>query len=188
MIITQTTQRKNTLSSYVKACELLINKGIKTDVLDYGSGLGIGYQHMTNIFSNVESFEPYAKAPFKPTYTSVETILKQYNAITCLNVLNVLDQNTRDISVLNILNLLNIKGYALISTRAFKNDIDQTKKGIIDPINKSVQFDNGLIQKGYDGNELLNYIKDIAYKNNINISVLRINNISGNCVLIQRLN
>lgn len=187
MKITQKTQRANTISSYEKAANLIAAEYSPDNVLDYGAGLGKGTELLGEFFDVVESFEPYPQKGFNPTYTDNSAVKAKYGAIVCLNVLNVLPSLDRWKAVANILSLLDNGGVAVISTRAWKGDIQNTKGGKQDQENKQVVFDSGLIQKGFDGDELFDYITQVADYIGVNVIVQRVRNIPRNCVKVVRI-
>lgn len=197
MKITQSTQRANTVGSYEKAANLITNLyRVKPErVLDYGAGLGKGTEVLREFFDKVDSFEPYPQEGFIPTFSQTDLLrwgsealrgqLKpQYDAIICLNVLNVLNDYDRIMTVLKILLMLNDHGMAVISTRAWKNDIELAKTGDKDEDHKQVIWSTGLVQKGFDGDELLEFIKKVTKCLNMGFHVERVIGISKNCVKI----
>jgi SAM-dependent methyltransferase len=167
-----TTQVATTTGSYVKAANILNNLEIKGEVLDFGAGLGLGTDAMSKTLgSKVDSYEinPERWKGNKPvTYTKVEDINKKYDAIVSLNVLNVVPKGIRDGIVQDIYTNLKPGGTAVISTRGFKGDINSAKNFELGPEEKSYiikrKKDGGIVdvyQKGFDGNELVEYIQDI---------------------------
>lgn len=162
-----TTQVATTTGSYKKVAQK-IKKG---SVLDYGAGLGLGTDAMSNVLGRkVDSYELNAerwKGKRPVTYTEAKSISKKYDNIVSLNVLNVVPKDVRSFIVDHIASRLNDGGSAYISTRKFKNDIDQAKNFKKGPEDKSyiIQRKKGgetidVYQKGFDGNELVEYIQD----------------------------
>jgi SAM-dependent methyltransferase len=167
-----TTQVATTTGSYVKAANILKNLDIKGEVLDFGAGLGLGTDAMSKTLgSKVDSYEinPERWKGDKPvTYTKVEDINKKYDAIVSLNVLNVVPKEIRDGIVRDIYSNLKPGGTAVISTRGFKGDINSAKNFELGPEEKSYIIKRkkvgGIVdvyQKGFDGNELVEYIQDV---------------------------
>jgi len=167
-----TTQVSTTTGSYVKAATILKDLGIYGDVLDYGAGLGKGTDAMGGVMNkDVDSLEvnPERWKGKRPvTYTSAEQIDKKYDGIVSLNVLNVVPKDIRDFIVLDIFNSLKDGGIAVISTRGFKGDIDSAKKFELGPEPKSYIIKRAkdgktvdVFQKGFDGNELVDYISEL---------------------------
>lgn len=171
-----TTQVSNTTGSYVKAATILNNIGIKGKVLDYGAGLGLGTDAMSTVLGDrVDSFEINPerwKGKNNVTYTKSEDIKNKYNGIVSLNVINVVPKEVRDFIIEDIFDHLEDGGTAVISSRKFKGDIDGAKNFELGPEEKSYivkRKANGKIidvyQKGFDGNELVDYIKDLLGNN-----------------------
>ena len=166
------TQRKNTRPSYVKAAEIVNDLEIKGDVLDYGAGLGIGTDAMTDVLGRkVESFEINTEkweGEAKPTYTSTKDINKKYDSIVSLNVVNVVPKNVRDFIVTDIFEKLNEGGTAIISSRGFKGDVSTAKNFELGPEEKSYLIEvsgEQQYQKGFDGNELVDYVQELLGDN-----------------------
>lgn len=158
-----TTQRPNTVGSYSKAAALI--KDMKGDILDYGAGLGLGTDVLSaNLSRKVDSYEPNPerwKGKEQATFTASDQINKKYDGIVSLNVLNVVPKEIRDAIVLDIFDKLNDGGKAVISSRKWSGDIQPTKAGKPGPESKSYEISNGAYQKGFDGNELVEYLQDI---------------------------
>jgi len=165
----ETTQVEATKTSYAKAASLLlplIQPGAR--VLDYGAGLGSGTNAMRSVLTDiaqVDSYEPEPKrAKSKPTFTKSSEITEQYDAVVCLNVLNVLPPNIRDRVVKHIGKLLKTGGMAVIGVRGYRDDIDRTKnfEPGDEPGSVWILRPGGRIyQKGFDGNELIEYVVSI---------------------------
>ena len=165
-----TTQVATTVGSYKKASQIASKLGAKT-VLDYGAGLGLGTDAISESIPSVESFEPNAerwqgKNPV--TYTNTSDIDKKYDAVINLNVLNVVPKDIRDAIVLDIFDKLNVGGNAIISTRKWSGDVNGAKNATPGPEPKSliIKRKSGgkevdVYQKGFDGNELVDYINNI---------------------------
>jgi hypothetical protein len=167
-----TTQVATTTGSYVKAANILKNSGVEGDILDYGAGLGLGSDAMSDVLGKtVDSLEVNperwkGKTPVK--YTDANQIDKKYDGIVSLNVVNVVPKSIRDFIIKDIFNNLKDGGTAIISSRGFKGDIDQAKNFVPGPEEKSYiikrKQDGEIIdvfQKGYDGNELVEYVQDL---------------------------
>ena len=166
-----TTQIAGTRGMYVKALKWLRGKhqDAKT-VLDYGAGLGLGTDDMrlNNPDLNIDSYEPnperwQGKKP--PSYTNNTQINKDYDLILNTNVLNVVEKPIRDLIVKDIASHLNMNGKALITTRGWKGDISTAKNFKPSDEYHGIWIDkgkNGLVfQKGFDGDELKNYIEEL---------------------------
>ena len=169
-----TTQVATTRGSYIKAIKKISD--IEGDVLDYGAGLGIGTDAMSEtIGRDVESLEinPERWKGKKPVnYTNSNQIDKKFDGIVSLNVVNVVPKDVRDFIVKDIFSKLNVGGKAVISSRGFKDDIQRSKNFEVGPEEKSYivkrKKDGETIdvyQKGFDGDELVDYVKDLLGDN-----------------------
>ena len=169
-----TTQVATTTGSYTKAANIAKSLGAKS-VLDYGAGLGLGSDAMSNVIKNVDSFEPNVdrwKGKNSPSFTSSADINKTYDAVVSLNVLNVVPKDIRDAIVKDIYNKLNPNGSAIVSTRGWTSDVNQAKNAVKGPEPKSAIIKRkeaggttDVYQKGFDGNELVDYVKEVLGDN-----------------------
>jgi len=165
-----TTQVATTTGSYTKAAKIAEKLGAKS-VLDYGAGLGLGSDAIRSVIGDVESFEPNSErwqGSSPVTYTNTSDINKKYDSVINLNVLNVVPKDIRDAIVMDIFDKLNIGGNAIISTRKWSGDVNQAKNYVKGPEDKSVIIKRrsggkevDVYQKGFDGNELVDYINEI---------------------------
>ena len=166
-----TTQVAVTRTMYVKALKWLRNQypEAKT-VLDYGAGLGLGTDDMrsNNPDLSIDSYEPNperwaGKEP--PTYTNNTQINKDYDLILNTNVLNVVEKPIRDLIVKDIADHLNVGGKAMITTRGWNGDVNAAKKFKPADEHHAIWIDKGkngfVFQKGFDGDELKNYIEEL---------------------------
>jgi hypothetical protein len=176
----------------VKAANLI--KGIQGDVLDYGAGLGLGTDAMTNTLGRkVDSFEPNPErwqGNEPATFTSSDQINKKYDGIVSLNVLNVVPKDIRDAIVLDIFDKLNEGGKAVISTRGWVGDVNAAKNAVPGPEDKSLIITRRqggqnveVFQKGFDANELVDYIKELLGDQ---VSVLKNNTFGKSGVIITK--
>lgn len=166
-----TTQVATTTGSYRKAAEMLkdfLAKRPRARVLDYGAGLGLGTEAMRGVLdgiATVEGFEPLpGRAKVQPDYTDSRQIRAKYDGIVNLNVLNVLERGLRDRVLLDIASRLAPGGFAIIGTRKYIGDIDKAKGASPGPEPGSiwlVKSGQQCYQKGFDGNELLEYASDL---------------------------
>ena len=165
-----TTQVATTTGSYVKAANLI--KDIQGDVLDYGAGLGLGTDAMSNTLGRkVDSYEPNPErwqGKEEATYTASDQIGKKYDGIVSLNVLNVVPKDIRDAIVMDIFDKLNTNGKAVISTRKWSGDVNGAKNAVPGAEEKSLIItrrqdgkDVEVFQKGFDGNELVDYVQSL---------------------------
>lgn len=166
-----TTQVATTRTMYVKALKWLRNQSPEAKtVLDYGAGLGLGTDDMrsNNPDLNIDSYEPNperwaGKEP--PTYTNNTQIDKDYDLILNTNVLNVVEKPIRDLIVKDIADHLTMGGKALITTRGWSNDVNAAKNFKPADEHHAIWINKGkngyVFQKGFDGDELKNYIEEL---------------------------
>ena len=165
-----TTQVSNTVGTYKKAIGRLIKlKDDIRNVLDYGAGKGLGAKAMreANPLLTVNTLEPFPDG-WTPDFTVNTQIKNRYDAITNLNVLNVVEPKLRDNMVRDIGTLLNVGGKAIIGTRAWTGDIANTKNPTFGDEPHSVWITKkvdgkpvSVYQKGFDGDELHDYISNL---------------------------
>jgi len=150
------TQIVGTMPTYEKARDILSKEGIQgADVIDFGAGKGLGSTMM-----KAHSFEPYPQGWY-PTYTKSEDIPSDaYKGLLNLNVLNVLDPEMRAHTVKEIGRVMQPEGgTGLITTRG--RDVMNTIGGRAGPEPMSVITSRDTYQKGFEPNELREYIKYI---------------------------
>jgi hypothetical protein len=150
------TQIVGTLPTYEKARDILGKEGIKgADIIDFGAGKGLGSTAM-----KADSFEPYPQGWY-PTYTKSEDIpSEKYKGLLNLNVLNVLDPEMRAHTVKEIGRVMQPEGgTGLITTRG--RDVMNTIGGREGPEPMSIITSRDTYQKGFEPNELREYIKYI---------------------------
>jgi hypothetical protein len=150
------TQIVGTLPTYEKARDILGKEGIKgADIIDFGAGKGLGSTSM-----KADSFEPYPQGWY-PTYTKSEDIpSEKYKGLLNLNVLNVLDPEMRAHTVKEIGRVMQPEGgTGLITTRG--RDVMNTIGGREGPEPMSIITSRDTYQKGFEPNELREYIKYI---------------------------
>ena len=164
----ETTQIKTTVGTYTKCAQLLLGK-IKegSEILDYGAGYGEGTKAMKSIFGDMYTVESYETSPkgWSPNYTRSGQIKKKYDAVVCFNVLNVLPPKLRDEVISNMLALVKEDGYIIIGARAWTSDIALAKNITRAEEDKAVwvhKKDIKAYQKGFDGNELLDYVNSFG--------------------------
>ena len=171
-----TTQRANTVKSYEKAAKNLSANEQPESVLDYGAGLGLGTDAMSEVLGiDVDSYEPNTRKwqGSKPVdYKKAEDIDKKYDSVVSLNVVNVVPKGMRDFIIKDIFDSLNEGGVALISSRPWSGDIATTKYFKEGPEEKSILVkgvkDGEVIdvyQKGFDKNELVDYAQELLGPN-----------------------
>lgn len=166
-----TTQVATTRTMYVKALKWLRNQSPEAKtVLDYGAGLGLGTDDMrsNNPDLNIDCYEPNperwaGKEP--PTYTNNTQIDKDYDLILNTNVLNVVEKPIRDLIVKDIADHLNVGGKAMITTRGWNGDVNAAKNFKPADEEHAIWINKGkngfVFQKGFDGDELKNYVAEL---------------------------
>lgn len=139
----------STLPSYKKAAGVLGSEG---RALDFGAGRGQGAETI-----GFDTFEPYPREGFSPTYTTASDIPDQsYDRLTSLNVLNVMPRDVRDEAVSNIGRVLAPNGRAVVTTRG--RDVLKAKGSLGDePMSVITTADT--YQKGFTQPELREYIQ-----------------------------
>jgi len=148
----QRTQIAGTFPTYEKAVRVFDEVAPEGRSLDYGAGLGKSSE------LGFDTFEPFAREGFDPTYrVSSDIPDASYERVTNLNVLNVLDPETRRGVVLDIGRVLKPDGVAIITTRG--RDV-LTAKGERGPEDMSVITTAGTYQKGFTKPELVSYLRD----------------------------
>lgn len=179
-----TTQVATTGGSFKNSGEQLAKHlAPNSRVLNYGAGLdhtsdalkdGLGKDHTIHDY---EPFPERRKSP--PTYSKSEEIPKDhYHAVVCHNVLNVVEPHIRDHIVRHIFSSLKEGGHAHIITRKFKGDVDGAKNAVPGDEKGSLWIDKKkqgkVYQKGFDGNELHDYIKSEAEKHGHKVEVSKL--------------
>lgn len=170
----ETTQVATTTGTYRKTAEkikdLLPTGGA---VLDYGAGLGEGTKAMLDVLKDhamVHSYEPSpSRAKQKPNFTKPDEINGQYDAVVSHNVLNVLEPKLRHQVTKHILSLVKPAGHAIIGTRRWTGDVNAARNTEPAEEEKAVWVNRKtktgtqkVYQKGFDRNELLDYVKGVA--------------------------
>lgn len=149
----QKTQIPGTLPTYKKAKDLLDVEAPEGKTLDYGAGLGLGSKEL-----EADSFEPYPKEGFDPTYRQDTDIpSNSYKRLTNLNVLNVVPPAVRYHIVKDIGRVLEPGGVAVITTRG--KDVLTAKSGKPGKEPMSVITSKGTYQKGFTPTELVYYLQ-----------------------------
>jgi SAM-dependent methyltransferase len=150
----QKTQIAGTLPTYVKGKQHLDTHHPEGKTLDFGAGLGGGAAAL-----GADSYEPFPRANFKPTYTKASDIPdNSYQRVTNFNVLNVVPQEIRNEIVKNIGRVLAPGGIAIITTRG--KDV-MGAKGSDGPEPMSRITTIGTYQKGFTTKELIGYVQSI---------------------------
>ena len=192
---TDLTQVSTTKGTYQKTGEFLKHH-LKSNskVLSVGAGLdqtreglraGLGDDH------EIHDFEPNpGKRKTPPEFTSADDIPHNaYDATVSHNVLNVVEPYVREQVMHSIFNPLKEGGHAVIGVRKWKGDVETAKNSIPSEHEEKaiwVQKKSGAsYQKGFDGNELADYVKDYAMRHGHEVEVKRLPGISANGVHVK---
>jgi hypothetical protein len=197
----ETTRVMSTAHSYKRVAQFLLGilpKNAK--VIDYGSGHGHGTQIIQSIIganATVDSYEPHPEnAKHSPTYHDYSEITGPYDAVVCLNVLNVLSPDLRYEVTEHIGHIIRPGGYAVISARGWNKDVsliknvepgDEPRSVWVLKKKKGQTQTTRTYQKGFDGNELKEYVSGVlgdTYEVNM---LSRNNKIGQTSVLVKRL-
>jgi len=142
----------STVTSYLKANDILKSDVPKGKTLDFGAGRGLGAKAI-----GADTYEPYVKS--NPKYNQVNQIKSNsYDKVTSLNVLNTIEPKARKEVVKNIGRVLKSNGVAVISTRG--KDVEdakiktKAKDGYIIGKGEQARF-----QKGFTQDELKSYVQ-----------------------------
>ena len=146
----QRTQIAGTFPTYEKAANILDASTPDGRKLDFGAGLGMSRD------LGFDTFEPFPREGFSPTYRSASDIPdSSYDKVTNLNVLNVVPREVRDDIVRNIGRILTPNGEAIVTTRG--RDV-LTAKGVAGPEPMSIVTSANTYQKGFTQKELIDYL------------------------------
>lgn len=149
----QRTQIAGTFPTYKKAMGLLDTEIPEGRTLDFGAGLGMSRD------LGFDTYEPFPRAGFDPTYRSAADIPDaSYDRLTNLNVLNVVPREVRDQIVSDIGRVLKPGGVGVITTRG--RDV-MAAKGMAGPEPMSVITSADTYQKGFSQRELQEYLQSI---------------------------
>ncbi len=147
------TQVSNTISTYRKVRDKHFKDVPAEDILDYGAGLGRASEEM-----GFDSFEPFPKGGFTPTYTDSSQINREYKGVINNAVLNVLPRQQRVEAVRGIGKSLAVGGKAVIMARG---------RGFLKSLVNPRPYEDGVItgkdtfQKGFTKQELIDFIRSI---------------------------
>jgi hypothetical protein len=147
------TQIIGTLPTYEKASNILRQQGASGRGIDFGAGLGEGAKALGKDF---DTYEPFAKN-WTPTYSNAADVPSdEYGRLTNLNVLNVVPREVRDEIVQDIGRVMQPGGMGIITTRG--KDV-MNAKGLAGPEPMSVITSRDTYQKGFNKDELEEYLK-----------------------------
>lgn len=147
------TQVSNTISTYRKVKDKHFKDVPAEDILDYGAGLGKASEEM-----GFDSFEPFPKGGFTPTYTDASQISREYTGVINNAVLNVLPRQQRVEAVRGIGKSLAVGGKAVVMARG---------RGFLKSLVNPKPYEDGVItgkdtfQKGFTKQELIDFIRSI---------------------------
>jgi hypothetical protein len=151
------TQVSNTVNTYRKVKSKHFKGVPDSDILDYGAGLGRASEEM-----GFDSFEPFPKGGFAPTYTDPSQIEQEYKGVISNAVLNVLPRQQRVEAVRGIGKSLAVNGKAVIMVRG---------RGFLKSLVNPTPYEDGVItgkdtfQKGFTKQELIDFIRSILGPN-----------------------
>jgi len=163
-------KRAATLGTYRNSADYLKDKlPENSTVLDYGAGAGQGAEIMQRRLPahSVETYEPQPEG-YKPDYQNSDDIKKQFEAVTSHNVLNVLPKHIRTQVTHHMLSLVKPGGHIIVNARKYKGDVQNAEgkgKNKSGDEEKSMlvydkKTDSYTFHKGFDGNELLDHMKE----------------------------
>lgn len=161
----QKTQIAGTFPTYQKALGILDTVAPEGQALDFGAGLGMSRD------LGFDTFEPFPRAGFEPTYRSAADIPDaSYDRLTNLNVLNVVPREIRDSIVEDIGRVIRPGGAGVITTRG--RDV-MAAKGAPGPEPMSLITSADTYQKGFTQAELQDYLRYML-GTNFDVSPLRL--------------
>jgi len=162
----QLTQRNNTVPTYSKSGNILLNRGVEGPVIDFGAGLGLGTEELKKLFPEVHDYEPLAIQGYNPKFSKASDIPSDaYQGLVNHSVLNVLDKDTRDEAMKDIGRVMQSGGTGIITARTPQAVL--SAKGIPGgEINSIItQGPRGsTFQKGFSTPDLVDYAKYILGK------------------------
>lgn len=188
------TQRSTTGETYEKTGEYL--KQIlpkKSRIINIGAGLDHTKQRLKKGLGRLYVVHDHEPNPqnrkVAPEYTSADDIpLNYYNAAVSHNVLNVVEPHIRKQVMKSLFDSVPEGGHIIIGVRRWTGDINANKNFQPGPEPRSmwVQLKNGetSYQKGFDGNELKDYVENYAKKHGYNVTVKKLKNIAASSVHI----
>ena len=149
-----------TVGTYRKASPILLEdiKDVNAPVLDYGAGMGLGAEELRKTFPNVKTLEPFYEGNFDFTDPS-KVPSGEFKGLTNFSVLNAVTPEVRDSIVENIGRVMDRGGVGLITARS-PSAVMSTKGKLVDEPNAMIT-QKGTYQKGFDTEELREYIKYI---------------------------
>jgi hypothetical protein len=131
---------------------------VNAPILDYGAGMGLGAEELRKTFPNVKTLEPFYEGKFDFTDPS-KVPSGEFKGLTNFSVLNAVTPEVRDSIVENIGRVMDRGGVGLITARS-PSAVMSTKGKLVDEPNAMIT-QKGTYQKGFDTDELREYIKYI---------------------------
>ena len=195
---TRKTQVATTGGTYRKTGEFLKDKlAPKSKIISIGAGLdqtreGLHAGFGENHGHTIHDMEPNPEGrKTKPEYTEAENIPhNHYDAAVSHNVLNVVEPHVREHVMHSIFNSVKNGGHAVIGTRKWSDDISRTKNYEPGSEPKSLWVKKGnatSYQKGFDGNELKDYVEDFAKRHGHKVEVKNLKGIAKTAVHVKLL-
>ena len=154
------TQIGSTEGTAKKAIAYLDEQGAEGLTLDYGAGFGKNAKAV----KADETFEPFPKEGFKPSYIDSALIPEgRFGRLISTNVLNVLPRDIRDDAVLTIGKSLKEGGQAVVQAwdiSAIKARLKGKNFKTGEEANSSRSLEGGKFQKGFSKAELRDYVQE----------------------------
>ena len=173
------------LQGFLKPKSKILSVGAGLDQTRKGlySGLGRDYE--------IHDFEPNpGKRKEPPEFTSANEIPQNmYDAVVSHNVLNVVEPSVREEVMRTIFTPLREGGHAIVGVRKWAGDVNGAKNFTPSEHEEKAIWVHKKAgtsyQRGFDGNELVDYIKDYAERNGHDITIKKLPGISANGVHVQ---
>ncbi len=195
---TGATQVATTAGTYEKTGKFLADKlEPKSKILSVGAGLD---QTRAGLYKGlgeksghvVHDMEPNPeKRKVAPEYTDAKDIPHSaYHAVVSHNVLNVVEPHVREQVMHSMFNSVKNGGHMVIGTRKWKGDIDTNKNFEPGDEPKSMwvkKRNTTSYQKGFDGNDLKDYVEDYAKRHGHDVKVRNVNGIAKSGVHVEVL-
>lgn len=169
------------LNQHLEPNSRIISIGAGLDQTRQGLYAGLEKGHIVH---DMEPNPENRKEP--PEYTSAEQIPRDhYHAAVSHNVVNVVTPDVREHVMHSLFNSVREGGHIVIGTRKWKGDIEKNKNYEPGEEPKSMwvkKNGDSSYQKGFDGNELKDYVESYAEKHGHTVEVKKLKDISANGV------